>query len=151
MDMVINKISKTHFITRSGTIMWKSEKKNGKILANKMKLYIIITIVKAIWVVLIVQQNILQIIKTHFAYEDGDSDYGHMDATHLDIIIFFAKPNGSIDHLIGYESVKKISYWNLCLYEKWMLTLAPMIKICVLLIVKQLIQFLRVIIFSLVW
>jgi len=47
-------------------------------------------------------------IKTHFAYEDGDSDYGHMNATHLDIIILFVKPNGSIDHLIGYESVKKI-------------------------------------------
>ena len=48
-------------------------------------------------------------IETHFAYEDGDSDsdYGHMDVTHLDIIIFFVKPNGSIDHLIGYESVKK--------------------------------------------
>jgi len=30
-----------------------------------------------------------------------------MDVTHLDIIIFFPKPNGSIDHLIGYESVKK--------------------------------------------
>jgi len=48
-------------------------------------------------------------IETHFAYEDGDSDYGHMDATHLDIIIFFAKANGSIDHLIDYESVKKIN------------------------------------------
>ena len=47
-------------------------------------------------------------IETHFTYEDGDSDYGHMDATHRDIIIiFFAKVNGSIDHLIGYESVKK--------------------------------------------
>jgi len=46
-------------------------------------------------------------IETHFAYEDGDSDYGHMDATHLDIVIFFAKANGSIDHLIDYESVKK--------------------------------------------
>jgi len=46
-------------------------------------------------------------IKTHFSYEDGDSNYGHMDTTHLDIIIFFVKPNGSIDHLIGYESVKK--------------------------------------------
>ena len=47
-------------------------------------------------------------IETHFAYyEDGDSDYGHMNATHLDIIIFFAKANGSIDHLIDYESVKK--------------------------------------------
>jgi len=30
-----------------------------------------------------------------------------MDATHLDIVIFFAKANGSIDHLIDYESVKK--------------------------------------------
>ena len=33
-------------------------------------------------------------IETHFAYEDGDSDYGHMDDTHL-------------DHLIDYESVEK--------------------------------------------
>jgi len=33
-----------------------------------------------------------------------------MDATHLDIIILFAKPNESIDHFIGYESIKKISY-----------------------------------------
>jgi len=49
-------------------------------------------------------------METHFACEDGDSDYGHMDATHLDIVIFFAKANGSIDHLIDYESVKKISY-----------------------------------------
>ena len=45
-------------------------------------------------------------IETHFAYEDGDSDYGYMDATHFDIVIFFAKANGSIDHLIDYESVK---------------------------------------------
>ena len=28
-------------------------------------------------------------IETHFAYEDGDSDYDHMDVTHLDTIIFF--------------------------------------------------------------
>ena len=54
--------------------------------------------------------NIEQNIETHFAYEDGDSDYGHMDATYLDIIIFFAKPNKCIEHRIGYESVKKISY-----------------------------------------
>jgi len=46
-------------------------------------------------------------IETHFAYEDSDSDYGHMDATHLDIVIFFAKANESIDHLIDYESVEK--------------------------------------------
>jgi len=64
-------------------------------------------------------------IETYFAYEDGDSDYGHMDATHLDIIIFFAKANGSIDHLIEYESVKKNSYWYLRLYEKWMFALVP--------------------------
>jgi len=30
-----------------------------------------------------------------------------MDATNLDIVIFFAKLNGSIDHLIGDGSVKK--------------------------------------------
>jgi len=30
-----------------------------------------------------------------------------MDATHLDIVIFFAKANESIDHLIDYESVEK--------------------------------------------
>ena len=65
-------------------------------------------------------------IEIHFAYEDGDSDYGHMNATHVDIIIFFAKPNGSIDHLIGYKSVKKkISYWYLRLYEEQMFALVP--------------------------
>jgi len=31
-----------------------------------------------------------------------------MDDTHLDIVILFAKPNGSIDHHIGDESVKKM-------------------------------------------
>jgi len=30
-----------------------------------------------------------------------------MDVIHLDIVIFFAKENGSINHLIDYESVKK--------------------------------------------
>jgi len=59
-------------------------------------------------------------IETHFAYEDSDSDNGHMDATHLDIIIFFAKPNGSIDHLIGYESVKekRFSHIDINVYMK---------------------------------
>ena len=78
--------------------------------------------VKAIWVVHIVHQNILQImrknIETHFAYEDGDSDYGHMDATHLDIIIFLAKANGNIDHLIDYENVKKKSHIDIYVYMK---------------------------------
>ena len=41
-------------------------------------------------------------IETHFAYEDGDSDYGHMDATNLCIYIY-------MKNLIDYESVKKIS------------------------------------------
>ena len=40
-------------------------------------------------------------IETHFAYDD-DFDYGHINATHLDINIFFAKPNGINDHLIDY-------------------------------------------------
>jgi len=68
-------------------------------------------VVKVIWVVLVVHQSILKNneknIETHFAYEDGDSDYGYMDVTHLDIVIFFAKPNGSIDHLICGRSVNK--------------------------------------------
>ena len=57
-------------------------------------------------------------IETQFAYEDGDSDYGHMDATHLDIVIFFAKENGSIDHLIDYESVTKKSHIEIYVYIK---------------------------------
>ena len=57
-------------------------------------------------------------IETQFAYKDGDSDYGHMDATHLDIVIFFAKANGSIDHLIDYESVKKKSHIDTYVYMK---------------------------------
>jgi len=90
-------------------------------------------------------------IETHFTYEYGDYDYGYMDATHLDIVIFFAKLNVNIDHLIGYESVKKFSYWYLRLYEERMLALVLMMMICILLIVQQLIQFSRVINFSLVW
>jgi len=82
-------------------------------------------------------------METHFAYEDGDSDYGYMDAIHLDIIIFFAKANGSIDHFIDYESVKKnlidiyVYMKNECLHQYQ--------RICVLLIVQQLVQFSRVI------
>ena len=89
-------------------------KKKGKgkceNIDKKMKVYIIITMVKAIWVVLIVHKHLTnneKNIETHFAYEDGDSDYGHMNATHLNIVIFFAKANESIDHLIDYESVEK--------------------------------------------
>ena len=57
-------------------------------------------------------------MQQQFAYEDGDSDYGHMDATHLDIVIFFAKENGSIDHLIDYESVTKKSQIEIYVYIK---------------------------------
>ena len=58
-------------------------------------------------------------IETQYAYEDGDFDYGHMDATYLDNIIFFAKPNGSIDHLIDYENVKKgFSHIDIYVYMK---------------------------------
>ena len=45
-------------------------------------------------------------IETHFAYKDGDSNYGHMDVTHLDIAVLFAKLDESIYHLIGDEGVK---------------------------------------------
>jgi len=71
-------------------------------MVSKIKVYVIITMVKAIWVVL--HQSILKNKeknrKTQFACEDDDSDYGCMDATHLDIVIFFAKLNGNIYHLI---------------------------------------------------
>nr|KYP33884.1 hypothetical protein KK1_045219 [Cajanus cajan] len=46
-------------------------------------------------------------IETHFTYEDGGSDYGHMDVTHLDVIDFFVDPNEKINHLIGDESIQK--------------------------------------------
>jgi len=68
-----------------------------------MKVYIIITVVKHL-------TNNEKNIETH-------SDYDHMDATHIDIIIFFVKSNGSIDHLIGYESVKK-SHIDIYVYMK---------------------------------
>jgi len=55
-------------------------------------------VVKTIEVVLVVHKSILKYkekkIETHSAYEDGDSDYGYMGATHLVIVIFFNKPNG---------------------------------------------------------
>jgi len=42
-----------------------------------------------------------------------------MEATHLDIIIFFAKANGSMDHLIDYESVnKKKTHIDIYVYMK---------------------------------
>ena len=37
LDMVIKKISKTHFVTRSGTIMWKKEKENVKIMTKRLR------------------------------------------------------------------------------------------------------------------
>ena len=37
MDMVIKKISKTHFVTRSDTIIWKRKNGNVKILTKRWK------------------------------------------------------------------------------------------------------------------
>jgi len=57
MDMVIKKISKTHFCHQK----WHNNVKKGKgkceNIDKKMKVYIIITVVRAIWVVLIVHQK----------------------------------------------------------------------------------------------
>jgi len=111
MDMVIKKISKTHFVTRSGIIMWKKRKR-------KMWKY---------W-----QKD--ESIYYHYGGK------GHLSCTyctpkHLTnneknientlclwrwwfwlwpygcysswYCYFFPKANGSIDHLIDYESVKK--------------------------------------------
>ncbi|XP_028795622.1 uncharacterized protein LOC114751125 [Neltuma alba] len=46
-------------------------------------------------------------VETNFVGEEGDSDYGNMDVTHLDVADFFDDPDGRIDHLIGDGSVKK--------------------------------------------
>jgi len=55
-----------------------------------MRIEVIITVMKAIWVVLVIYQSILKYneknIETHFTYEDGESDYGHMDDTHLGML-----------------------------------------------------------------
>ena len=92
----------------------KKEKGECENIDKKMKVYIIITVVKIKDHLSCTDYtpkhltNNEKNIETHFAYEDSDYDYGHMDVTHLDIIIiFFAKANESIDHLIDYESVKK--------------------------------------------
>ncbi|XP_028801225.1 uncharacterized protein LOC114756444 [Neltuma alba] len=45
--------------------------------------------------------------ETNFVDEEGDSDYGNIDVTHLDIADFFADPNGKIDHLIGDGNVQQ--------------------------------------------
>jgi len=37
LDMVIKKISKTHFVTRSDTIMWKKENENVKISTKRWR------------------------------------------------------------------------------------------------------------------
>ena len=57
-------------------------------------------------------------IETHFAYEDGDFDYGHMDATHLNIVIFFLLKQMEALITIDYESVKKISHIDIYVYMK---------------------------------
>ncbi|XP_028775706.1 uncharacterized protein LOC114732573 [Neltuma alba] len=46
-------------------------------------------------------------VETNFVDEEGDSDYGNMDVTHLDIANFFTDPNGKIDHLIGDGNVQQ--------------------------------------------
>jgi len=89
-------------------------------LTKKMKVYIIITGGKGHLSCTYYTPKHLtnneKNIEIYFAYEDGDFDYGHMDVTHLDIIIFFAKANESIDHLIDYESVKKKSHIDIYVY-----------------------------------
>jgi len=49
-------------------------------------------------------------IETHFPYEDGDFDYGHMDATHLDIIIFFVNQMEALITSLVMRVLKKFSY-----------------------------------------
>jgi len=134
MDMVIKKISKTHFVTKSATIMWKREKENVKILTKKMKVNNIIMVVKAIWVVLIVHKSILQIMRR---------TYKHillmkmviliMAIWMLLILILLFSLLNQMEELITLlimRVLKKISYWYLCLYEKWMFALYQ--KMCLI-------------------
>ena len=116
VHMVIKEILKRNFINRSGTTMRKRKKKGVKIMAKKLKIYVIIVAVMDWTRACYTPKHLVELyqeslkkknIETHFAYEDGDSDYGHMDTTHLDIGDFFSKPDGSIDHLIGDGSVRK--------------------------------------------
>jgi len=86
MDMVIKNISKIHFIIRSGTIMWKRKKKKVKIMANKMKVYVIIMVVEVMSCTCHTPKHVKnneKNIETHIAYKDGNFDHGHLDATHL--------------------------------------------------------------------
>ena len=129
MDMVIKKILKTHFVTKSDTIMWRRENENVKILTKKMKVYIIITVVKVIWVVLIVHQSILQLMRR---------TYKHILLMKMVILIMaiwmllilmillFSLLN-QMEALITslVMRVLKKSYWYLRLYEERMLTLVP--------------------------
>jgi len=55
-------------------------------------------------------------IETHFAYEDGDSDYGHMDATHLGIIIFFAKQMEALITSFIVRVLKKYKKYHIDIY-----------------------------------
>jgi len=48
VDMIIKKISKRHFIIKSGIIVRGRKNKKVKIMANKMKVYVIITVVKVV-------------------------------------------------------------------------------------------------------
>jgi len=127
MDIVIKEISKTRFATKSGTVMWKREKENVKILTKKMKLYIIITVVKAIWVVLIVHQNILQIMRRTKKHILLMMVILIMAIGMLLMILLFSLLN-QIEALITslvMRVLKKISYWYLCLYEEDMFALVP--------------------------
>ena len=55
-------------------------------------------------------------IETHFAYKDGDSDYGHMDATHLGIIIFFAKQMEALITSLIMRVLKKYKKSHIDIY-----------------------------------
>jgi len=55
-------------------------------------------------------------IETHFAYDDGDSDYGHMDATYLSIIIFFAKQMEALITSLIMRVLKKYKKSDIDIY-----------------------------------
>ena len=66
VDMIIKEISKRNFINRSRTIMRKMKKKGVKIMAKKLKIYVIVMVVKVIGPVPVIHQSsLLNSTKNH--------------------------------------------------------------------------------------
>ena len=112
---------------------WHNNVKKGKWkcenIDKKMKVYIIITVVKAIWVVLIVHQNILQIMRRtskHILLMKMVILIIAIWMLLILILLFFLlKQMEALITSLIMRVLKKISHWYLRLYEKRMFALVP--------------------------